>query len=199
MNQGANVGSIAAVRDFRAALVTFVHDAREAVTAFDLESRRCLEWLAETAPRQWQEEGRRAEDAVTEARIELERCRASKLPGGEPRSCLEERKALERAKHRREHAADKLQLTRRWSAEAEREGREYAGRARQLESLFDAHLARAIASLDATLTALESYVAAGSNWSNPDRPSAAPAAAAGSVARPAEEPPADPAAEEPRE
>ena len=161
MNQGANVGSIDAVRDFRAALATFVHDAREAVLTFELESRRVLEWLSDGAPRYWHEQARRAEDALTEARIELERCRHSKLPGGEPRSCLEERKNLDRARRRRDYVEEKQRLTRKWSIEAEREHREYAGRASQLESAFDGHFAEAIAALDASLTALESYVVAG--------------------------------------
>jgi hypothetical protein len=37
---------------------------------------------------------------VVEAKIELERCRVSSLPGGGTPSCMEEKKALDRAKLR---------------------------------------------------------------------------------------------------
>lgn len=166
MNEGAHVGSIAAVREFRAALCTFAHDARDALVAFDTESRRSLEWLFEAVPKHWREELRRAEEAVTQARIDLERARNSRLPGGEPRSCLAERKALERARGRRQYVEEKIQKARHWAAVASRESKEYQGRAHQLEALFDEHVPRALAQLDRVLATLESYVAAGNYGPN---------------------------------
>lgn len=159
MKAGAQVGSLAAVRDFRAVMATFAHDTRDALNTFDLEARRSLQWLVETVPSEWRQEVRRAEDAVTEAKIELERARHERLPGGESRSCLEERKALEQARRRHEFAQDKLEAVRKWGAMAEREVREYTGRARQLETLLDADVPKALALLDRILQALEAYVA----------------------------------------
>ena len=44
---GAHVGSIDAVRYFRAVMNTFSHDAREALTTYDTEVQRTLDWLLE--------------------------------------------------------------------------------------------------------------------------------------------------------
>ncbi len=159
MSDGAHVGSLEAVRDFRAALHTFLDEVRDAMCSYDLEVRRTLEWLLEAEPRRWQQQVRICEDQVTEAKIELERCRCSKLPGGGTPSCMEERKAVERARQRRQYAEDKVEAVRRWAGIVEREADEYTGRAHQLAGMFDADLPQAIALLDRIMNSLESYVA----------------------------------------
>jgi hypothetical protein len=167
MTRGAHVGSIGAVRDFRAALVSFAQEAREAVDSFEMEVRRTLDWLLESQPQYWQHEVRKCEDRVTEAKIELERSRNSKLPGGETPSCMEERKALERARARRQYTEEKVESVRKWGYAAQREEAEYAGRASQLSGMFDADLPQAIAELDRVLTSLESYMALDFQGSEP--------------------------------
>lgn len=159
MSGGAHVGSIDAVRDFRAALVVFAHEVREALLSFDLESRRTLEWLLETQPKFWQNEVRKSDELLTQAKIELERRRNSRLPGGEAPSCMEERKAVDRARARKQYAEDKLELTRKWGYTAQRESIEYAGRVNQLSGAFDAQLPAAIGLLERALNALEAYTA----------------------------------------
>ncbi len=153
------VGSFEAVRDFRAALVVFLHEAREALSSHDMEIRRSLEWLFEVEPKRWQQIVRSCDEEVVRAKIDLERCRNSKLPGGDPLSCLEERKALERARQRRHYAEQKTEVVRKWAHAVEREADEYAGRATQLSTLVDVDLVGAVAMLDRVLTSLESYVA----------------------------------------
>lgn len=159
MSGGAHVGSIDAVRDFRAALVNFAHEARESMISFDMESRRTLDWLLETQPKFWHQEVRRTEELLTQAKIELERCRNSRLPGGEAPSCMEERKAVDRARQRKQYAEDNLEATRKWGYVAQRESIEYAGRANQLTGMFDAQFPAALALFERVLTSLEAYVA----------------------------------------
>lgn len=188
MSGGAHVGSIDAVRDFRAALITFLHEARESLNSFDMESRRTLEWLQETQPKFWHQEVRRSDEMLTQAKIELERCRNSKLPGGEAPSCMEERKAVERARHRKQYADDKLETTRKWGYIANREAIEYAGRANQLASLFDAQGPAAIALFDRVLNALEAYLAVSQGSGSTGATSGSSAVA---VSRPLDELPED--------
>jgi hypothetical protein len=159
MSGGAHVGSVDAVRDFRAALVTFAHEAHESLISFDMESRRTLDWLLETQPKFWQQEVRRSDELLTQAKIELERCRNSRLPGGEAPSCMEERKAVDRARHRKQYAEDKFEATRKWGYIANRESIEYSGRANQLTSMFDAQFPAAIALFERVLNSLEAYLA----------------------------------------
>jgi hypothetical protein len=176
MTDGAYVGSIGAVRDFRAALVSFAQEAREAIGSYDMEVRRTLDWLLESQPKYWMHEVRKCEDRVTEAKIELERCRNSKLPGGETPACMEERKALERARGRRQYAEEKVESVRKWGYVAQREEAEYAGRANQLSGMFDADLPQAIAVLDRVMTMLESYMALNHQGAEPPPTSGAASA-----------------------
>jgi hypothetical protein len=190
MTEGAYVGSIDAVRDFRAALHTFLQEVRESMCSYDLEMRRTLEWLLEAQPKRWQQEARRSEDAIVQAKIELERCRSSKLPGGEQPSCSEERKSLERARQRRDYVLEKIEAVRKWGYVVEREAAEYTGRANQLSGVFDSDLPQAIATLDRVLTALESYAALKVESSAPALGSAStPAPDRPPIARPAAEAP----------
>lgn len=159
MSGGAHVGSIDAVRDFRAALITFAHEARESLLSFDMESRRTLEWLLETQPKFWQQEVRRSDELLTQAKIDLERCRNSRLPGGEAPSCMEERKVVDRARQRKQYAEDKFEATRKWGYIAQRESIEYSGRANQLTAMFDAQAPAAIALFERVLNSLEAYLA----------------------------------------
>ena len=172
---GAYVGSVEAVRDFRAALQTFAQEAREAISAYDLELRRTLEWLLDAEPLHWQHEIRRCEDAVTEAKIELERRRHSKLPDGEPPCCMVEQKSLQRARMRKQHAEEKSAAMRKWGFVAQREAVQYRGSANQFTDMLQADLPQAVATLDRVLAALESYAAAGGH------PLSAPSLTAGNM------------------
>jgi hypothetical protein len=124
-----------------------------------MEVRRTLEWLFEVEPQRWQQIVRNCDEEIVRAKIDLESCRNSKLPGGDPRSCLEERKALERARQRLQYAEQKTVAVRKWAQVVQREADEYAGRASQLNTLLDIDLVGAIATLDRVLTSLESYAA----------------------------------------
>jgi hypothetical protein len=159
MSTSAHVGSFEAVREFRAALLTFAAEAREALAGHDLEARRALVWLVEDRPRYWQQVQRAAEEAVVQAKIELERRRNSRLPDGEPPSCMEERKALARARARLEYAQQKVAAVRKWMALSDRAMTEYLGGANLFSTHLDGQLPLAVATLDRTLTALESYAA----------------------------------------
>jgi hypothetical protein len=181
MDGGAYVNSIDAVRDFRAALVTFVYEAKEALGSHDLELRRALDWLLDEQPKYWEKERRRLDDAVTQAKIELERRLNSRLPGGETPSCMEERKLLERARARHRRADETADAMRRYAMAAEREADEYSGRARQLSDMLDTDLPRAIATLDRVLDSLDSYVALGGGSGRQGASAAMPAGTQTSV------------------
>jgi hypothetical protein len=177
MDGGAYVNSIDAVRDFRAALVTFAHEAKEALASHDLELRRSLAWLLDEQPKYWEKEQRRLDDAVTQARIELERRLNTRLPGGETPSCMEERKMLERARARHRRADEVAAAMRRYAMAAEREAEEYSGRARQLSDVLEADLPRAIAMVDRVLDSLDAYVAVGGTSAKQATSAAMPSAA----------------------
>src|SRR5438094_2329401 len=114
--QSANVTSIDAPRQFRAALVRFVADVEAALVTLDLEAHRPIEWIEVDRPRYWRQEFRRASEAVAEARVALERCQV-RISNEDTKYCYDERKALEKAKRRLETAEEKMQAVRRWRVE----------------------------------------------------------------------------------
>ena len=90
--------------------------------------------------------------------IAWQACRAQKLPGGGAPACLEEKKALDRAKAQLVYIEDKIVKTRKWGDVAERQASEYKGRASQLQMLIDSDLPKTIALMDRVITSLEAYV-----------------------------------------
>src|SRR5438093_11180043 len=112
----ANVNSIDAPRQFRAALVRFVAEVEAALVTLDLEAHRSIEWIEGDRPRYWRQATRKASEAVGEARVALERCQV-RISGEDTKYCYDERKALEKAKRRLQLAEEKVQAVRRWRLE----------------------------------------------------------------------------------
>jgi hypothetical protein len=161
MDQAARVRSTDSIREFRASLLEFSHDLRDALSSVDLETRRALEWILERQPAYWQHQVRVGHDRVLAAKNDLHRCRSSPLPGGGVPSCMEERKALERAQRRLAYAEEKVLKVRQWGHTSQQEITEYAGRANQLVAVLDGDLPRAVEFLNRVLSSLESYLAVG--------------------------------------
>ena len=70
MGPSARVTSIEALKDFRASLCRFGHDAKEAIGATELEIRRIFDWL-DAQLKYWQKEVRIREEDVARAKAEL--------------------------------------------------------------------------------------------------------------------------------
>ncbi len=154
----ARVTSVQAIADFRAYLISFGAQVRDALTSVNLETRRTLEWILDRQPAFWEAEVRRWSDNVLEAKKELHRCRSWPTPGGGVPSCLEEKKALDRAKIWLARAEEKQVVTKRWGSTVQREVMEYDGRANQLAAWLDGTLPAAIAHLDRSLNAIDAYM-----------------------------------------
>jgi hypothetical protein len=152
----ANVKSIDALRDFRTALVTFAEGADQTLSSVNVEIARMIDWLQHDQLKYWQHEHRRREDAVGEARADLNRCLMSK-GAGEGGQCSDQKKALDKAKRRLAEAEDKLEKVKHWSRAIEQEVSEYRGPAQQLGNMLVADLPKAFAVLDRKVAMLEAY------------------------------------------
>ncbi len=157
MNQGAKVTSIAALREFRPALIKFIEEARASLTAAETEALRTLEWLRSDRQAHWKREIRLRSDEIVRCKTDL--INKQRSATGDPRSAVEERKALDRAKQRVEEAQQKAEHTKRWLRDLEKEHMQYKGMSQSLST----HLARledrAVFDLDQMAAALEQYVA----------------------------------------
>ena len=77
MSQSANVRSVDAIKDFRVALTNFGEDARNALSAIEMEIRRTRDWLQRDQLMYWQTQLKRRNEQMSMARTELHRRRLS--------------------------------------------------------------------------------------------------------------------------
>ena len=155
--QIANVASIEALRQFRAALIKFSADVEAALLTLELESRRPVEWMEGDRSRYWPQQARKASEQVSEARVALERCQV-RISSEDARYCYDERKALEKAKRRLQLAEEKVQSLRRWRVEMRKAVEELQVQLARTKHYLEGDFTKAIAALDRMATALDRYV-----------------------------------------
>lgn len=156
MGGGAKVTSIAALREFRPALIKFVEEARAALIAAEADASRTIDWLRREQAPFWKKEIRRRQDDVTRCKTDL--INKQRTASGDPRSAVEERKALDRAQHRLEDAQARAEHTSYWIRQLEKEHMSYKGTSQMLASQVIIMEDKALYDLDRMAAALEEYV-----------------------------------------
>jgi len=155
-SRAANLTSIDAIRSFALALIQFEEAADDALVQLELESRRPVAWVDEQAM-YWPAEVRKASDAVSEARLTLERCEIT-ISGDDRKSCYDERKAFEKAKRRLHRAEAKVPIVRRWKIQIRKEVEEFEVQIAKLRQFLESDFVRGIAALQRMSEALDQYV-----------------------------------------
>lgn len=153
----ANLSSIDAVRSLRTALQQFAAEATSALTHLQIEARRPVEWIEHDRTLYWPREVQKASDAVSEARIALQRCELT-IDANDRRSCYDERKTLEKAKRRLLLAEEKVRLVRKWRLQISKEVEQFEVQAAQLQRYLDSDLLRATTVLSRMAESLDAYV-----------------------------------------
>jgi hypothetical protein len=158
MSQGAQVGSIAAIEAFQAALAKYIDESQQALVMIDLEIRRAVDWVRVDRAEYWKHEIRRSTEAVNRAKDELHRCISFKSMENYTPACVDERKALQRAQQRLQHAEQKAEAVRKWSRAMQHELNEYAGRIVQFNAGLEGDIPKAMATLGRILATLDRYM-----------------------------------------
>lgn len=156
--EGAQVGSVAAIQDFQAALANYIDQSKQALVMIDLEIRRAVDWVRIDRREYWKHEIRRAGDAVNRAKDDLHRCLSFKSMENYRPSCVDERKALQRAQERLRLAESKAEAVRRWTRAVQHELNEYAGRIVQFNATLDGDVPKALTTLSRILDTLDRYM-----------------------------------------
>lgn len=154
--RAANITSIEAIRAFATAMMAFEDGAEDAAVQLEIEARRAVTWIDELSM-YWPKEVRKASDAVSEARISLEKCELT-INAEDRRSCIDEKKALEKAKRRLRLSEEKVQAVRRWKMQIRKEVEEFQVQISKLRQFLESDLVRSIASLKRMGEALDQYV-----------------------------------------
>ena len=157
MSGNAKISSIDVLRAIKVAIQQFEFEANLALTTLEMEGRRPVEWIEHDRSRYWPREVRKASDALSEARIALNRCELAISPE-DKRSCIDERKALEKAKKRLRLCEIKVEAVNRWRLQIKKEAEGLQVHISKLKRFLDIDLASAVAALERMASALESYV-----------------------------------------
>jgi hypothetical protein len=153
----ARVTDVAALAEFRVALVEFSGGVHRALTDIQLEVRRAMEWISVDRPAHWRLEARRGGEALAHAKDELAHSRTYKQIGDYIPACIEEKKAIEKAKRRLEIAEEKMEAVRHWTVATRHAVDEFQGPVQQLMGMLDGDIPRAIVLLERMSMALEQY------------------------------------------
>ena len=191
MSDQADVKSIDTLAFVKGAFASFAHETNQAVSEIEIQGQRAVEWITVDQAAFWKAEIRRRTDLVNKAIKDLEHCRTFKKVGDNTPSCVEEKKALEKARRLLETAERKAEAVRRWTPVVQQQFRETCVRLVRFREVIDVDCPRAMAQLEKMLKALDAY----RNTSGP-RPAGGEEAASGggpSVTRQLDEP-AQPAA-----
>ena len=156
MAHSANVHSIDAIRDLRAALIKFQHEGKSCLDGLATEVQRIVQWIEHDRPAYWKSQVRRGFDQVAEARSALQTCQMRSVVGRRP-SCIEEKQNYNKARRRLEHCEAQIQLTKKWATKIHHELDEFRGRMGGPQRMLEGDIPRICAILEKQLLALESY------------------------------------------
>jgi hypothetical protein len=157
MSNSANVQSSEAIEAVRAALLSFIEQASDAITTLDLEMRRVVEWVEHDRPRHWKNQNRLATDRLNEAQAELHRCLMYPKTINERPACHEERQAVKVAQARVDYCQRKAERVNHWKRILPHDVAEYKGRISRLKRLVEFEVPAAIGILERILRRLEEY------------------------------------------
>jgi DNA repair exonuclease SbcCD ATPase subunit len=154
----ARVTSLESLERFRAGLLEFIDDARNALSEADSEVARLQVWLDGEQKIHWQQELRRRNEQVTRAKSELYRKQVTVSSKDRPPSAIDEKKALRRAEERLAEAEQKLRRIRHWSIHLGQESNRYRAAVASLSAALERDLPASAALLKRAILAIEAYL-----------------------------------------
>jgi hypothetical protein len=157
MGRRANIRSPDVLKRFRYRFVEFDDAARIALDTVRSDVTSVEMWLKTEQLRYWNLQLRRRHDEMKQAWREYVNARYGDRRTGKP-SCIDERKAWERAKRRREEAEQKIRLVKSWAATLDREAELLLPRCQRFEEILCRLSPKALARLDHMLDNLEKYL-----------------------------------------
>ena len=155
----AHITDVAALEEFRRALIRFREEIGVAIAEADSEIKSTFIWLERDRMLHWRRAVPRFEEELTSAKTALFRKEMQTMGTGQRPSTIDEKKAVERMKRRVEDARERLEFTRRWLVTLERNVSLYKGAMAPVQALYDRELPDAILRLRNMTLALEAYLA----------------------------------------
>jgi len=152
---GANIKTISAIQEFRAALVGFMEDAKLAVCEAHADVLKTHSWIQQDRIGYWQHVKKKRHEKVLQARGEL--TRAQLQSRDERPSCVLERKALVKAQAEFDEAERKVESCRKALSLLDREGLLFKAALAGFSTTLEQDLPNAVGHLDRLMDTLEKY------------------------------------------
>jgi hypothetical protein len=157
VDQSARVTSIEALQEFKAALHVFCEEAKDALCAIEMQTRKVQDWLLRDQTSYWKHAVRDRQEDLAQAKADLFRKQLDRITGNIP-DCIEEKKAVRRAQERLKEADDKIRKCQEWARLLPRAQGEYQGPARQLEFMVEGDPPASVILLNRIIASLDAYV-----------------------------------------
>ena len=158
MGRSARVTSIDVLPLLAAALQKFRSEGVGALDDLESEVRRALEWIHHDRKEYWAHELHRAQEALTQARLQLQQAMTMRRVADRQPSCTDEKRAVDRAKRRLETAQRKSEAVRHWSAALDRAVDDFRKSRTQCATWLDIDISRAAAALNKLSESLVTYI-----------------------------------------
>ena len=152
MADSAQVLSIDALKDFRAALIEFGEEAKLSLGEAQSDVQRTIWWIQHDQPANWQRELKKRSNKLNELKTDLSR---AQLQGG---STVIERKKVAAAQRGVEEAEEKLRKIKQWSINIDKELMMFKGQCNSLASVLDGDLPNVVARMERMIEKLHDYV-----------------------------------------
>jgi len=160
MSQYANVSSIEVLKGFRISITKFAQVAAGALDETSGDIRRTSTWLRNDQYGYWKKQLQTRNELYVRAKLNLKRKQVfERSLSGSASSCLDEKKALQKAEKRLKEAEYKFSRTKAWSLRLEKEISDYRATVQGLVRAIEVDIPNSRARLDKMIDALEAYIA----------------------------------------
>ena len=156
--RNCRVTSIDVLPLLAAGLAKFRSESQGALDDLTIESRRVLEWIHHDRKDYWQREFTGHTSNLNQARLQLQQAHTARRVGDHEPACIEEKRAVERAKRRVDTAHEKIQAVRRWTTVIDRAVDDFHRIRTQFGAWLEFELPRAVAALNEMSESLVSYI-----------------------------------------
>ena len=153
MADKAKVTSIDALESFRATLVRYLERARRSLDEAAGETRRTRSWLDGDRRLHWDFQVRQRQRLLDQAEQEL----YSAMLSDDKQVHVFRKMAVLKARRRLEEAEEKLKAVKQWQRRFDQQVEPLLRRLESTHDMVSHHLPLALASLDRTITVLQSY------------------------------------------
>jgi hypothetical protein len=154
---GADIESLEILKEFRARFVEFHTLSKNALMGLDGEVKHVQEWLGSQQIPSLERLSRKCEEAVNKAQSDYTEAKWREATAGAKSSGYDERKALERAKRRKEETEAKLDAARRWRTALQQSIGKLSTPCNVLSNLLEHLTPLALSRIDKMLDSLEDY------------------------------------------